>query len=125
MSEAKDTPVEKFMPLHDVFFPSKVVTFTEDFNPKLAVPILVDEYGGLLNGTHRYAAFLKRREKGLEPNFTFVYMEDLEGCWVGEGLRDILEDPVREYEGNTFIDLDHFWKEHWIFSAPFCNQLRN
>lgn len=118
---AKNLSLKDLTPLHPVRSQAKVDNLVQNFNEELAAPILVDEFGKLLNGTHRYRAYFKREKLELEPNFTFVYMEDLEGCWVGEGLRDILKDSARWCEGYTYPDLDHFWHDNWHFAAPFCN----
>lgn len=118
---AKNIPLDRLIPLHPVMYQEKCKALAENFNQELAVPILVDEFGELLNGTHRYRAFLMREKLGLKPNFTFVYMEDLKGCWVGDGLTDILNDSERWCAGHTYIDLDYFWRDNWIFSVAYSD----
>ena len=100
-----------FTTLHDLRSIDKVKNLVNRFNKEKAVPIIVGKYGYLINGTHRYYAYLIRKSKGLEDNFPIVHLNEL-NCWVGDGIREYLESR----EEFRFFELDSFWRDNWEFS---------
>lgn len=101
----------KYQPLHSLRSIDKVKNLINHFNKEMAVPIIVGNNGNLINGTHRYSAYLIRKKKGLKDNFPIVYLSELE-CWVGDAIRDYLENG----DNSKYIDIDSFWRDNWEFS---------
>ena len=101
----------KFTALHELRSIDKVKNLVNHFNKEMAVPIIVGKNGYLINGTHRYCAYLIRKSKGFKDNFPIVYLSEL-NCWVGDGIREHLESG----ESYRFIDVDSFWRDNWEFS---------
>lgn len=110
----KVTDKKRLLPLHSIRSIQKVKNLVVNFDAERAAPILVGNHGCLLNGTHRYSAYLIRLKQGKQDNFRFVYLSDLE-CWVGDAIRDYLE------EGGDvmYIDIDYFWGDNWTFSDAY------
>ncbi len=114
ISDSKNIDVTKLIPIHPVRSSEKVDSMVKNFDAELATPILVDEAGRLLNGTHRYNAFLKRFAMGCDDNFTITPVHSL-NCWVGSAIQEYLE----EGGVNMYIDIDHFWNDNWFFSDAY------
>lgn len=100
--------------IHPIRSIQKVKDLVVNFDNEMAVPILVGNHGCLLNGTHRYHAYLIRKNKGFEDNFKIVDLSDLQ-CWVGDGIREHIEANT----DTKFIDIDSFWRDNWEFSDYF------
>lgn len=118
MKSSKDIPTTKLVPIHPVRSQAKVDELVNNFDPELASPILVGDEGRLLNGTHRYRAFLIRDMKGLTPNFEFAYLEDLTS-YVASEIKEILSRVDLSGESDDtqhYVDLDSFWNDNWEFA---------
>ena len=105
----------RFIPLHPIRSASKVDNLVHNFDAERAEPILVGDYGQLLNGTHRYQAYQRRYLKKEAENFTFVYVEDLTG-WVADALEEHLQLAIESDADGNFVDIDAFWGENWHFA---------
>ena len=105
---------DNLQPIHPIRSIQKVKNLVVGFDEERAAPILVGEHGCLLNGTHRYAAYLLRKKRGCEENFRIIALSDLK-CWVADAIREYVE----EGESTRFIDLDYFWADNWVFSECF------
>lgn len=117
MKSSKDIPLSKLTPIHPVRSQAKVDNLVQNFDEELASPILVGFNGELLNGTHRYRAYLLRESKKLSPNFEFVFIEDLdETDSMASELMGMVNE-LSEDEDNTdiYVDIDDFWNDNWHF----------
>lgn len=110
----KETDMKRLMAIHPIRSIQKVKNLVVGFDPERATPILVGNHGCLLNGTHRYNAYLIRLKQGKTDNFRFVFLSDLD-CWVGNAIREYMGEG-----GDTmYIDIDHFWGDNWTFSDAY------
>lgn len=114
ISDTSDMDITQLMPIHPVRCSRKVDNLVSNFNPDMATPILVDTNGRLLNGTHRYNAFLRRYSMGFDENFSIIALNDLT-CWVGDAIQDYLD----EGGVDMYINIDHFWNDNWVFSSAY------
>lgn len=113
---AKGTQLD-FYALHDVRSWDKVDYLAANFDKEKARPILHLEDGTLVNGTHRFSAYIKRMELGhpAEDNFRFVCVDNYPNCWVMKAINSYLIERV----GCFYVDLDYFWCDNYIFSEAF------
>ena len=109
--ELKGRDTTSLTPIHPVRSTEKVRILVEQFDLEQATPILVGKNSRLLNGTHRYQAYLTRLRKGYSDNFKVVFLDDLD-CWVGDAIREYLCENTE----TMYIDIDHFWNDNWLFS---------
>lgn len=106
--------------LHDVRCWDKVERLVTSFDKDKAMPILCLEDGSLINGTHRFSAYVKRMELGYtgSDNFRIVCIDDYPNCWVMKAINDYLlsQDDTR------YIDIDYFWHDHYVFSEAYIEE---
>lgn len=114
ISKKIDNRDDYLQPIHPIRSIQKVKNLVVNFNEERATPILVGKHGCLLNGTHRYSAYLIRKKMGCEKNFRIVYLADLT-CWVGDAIREYISEGGKV----MFIDIDYFWDDNWTFSACY------
>lgn len=105
-------------PLHDVRCEDKVNNLTINFNKEKAKPILSLNNGNLINGTHRYSAYVKRMELGCKDNFSIVNIDEYPDCWVMQAIQEYL----LTQDDDMYIDIDLFWHENYIFSEYYENK---
>lgn len=110
----KETDMRRLMAIHPIRSIQKVKNLVVNFDVERAAPILVGNHGCLLNGTHRYSAYLIRLKQEKKDNFRFVFLSDLR-CWVGDAIREYL----KEGGDVVYIDIDCFWGDNWTFSDAY------
>lgn len=119
MKTSKGTPFTKLIPIHPVRSQKKVDDLVENFNEDWATPILIGYNDELLNGTHRYRAYLLRKNKGYTDNFSFAYYEDIDtNDDMGAELKKLVDslDPSDEADNtDIYVDIDHYWNDNWDF----------